>query len=66
MSEEDEADALDAAISAARARLGEQITGMTAGEFAPHLPEELRRAYWRRKLTEFFEAEEQPTPSEVR
>jgi hypothetical protein len=42
---------------------------MTAGEFAPHLPEELRQPYWRRKLDEFFYGEfgyhEGPTLSPI-
>lgn len=33
--------------------------GMTAGEFAPLLPEHLRHEYWITKLTQYFEAQEE-------
>lgn len=28
--------------------------GMTAGEFAPYLPEHLRQPYWKQKIRELF------------
>jgi hypothetical protein len=38
-------------------RLREELgkPGMTAGEFAPLLPEHLRGPYWRMKIEEWFE-----------
>lgn len=39
-------------IERLRQELGEP--GMTAGEFAPLLPEHLRRPYWRMKLDQWF------------
>lgn len=51
----DAAEHFDSCIECHRREYG--TPGMTAMEFAPHLPEHLRQPYWRQKIDEYVTRE---------